>query len=228
MLAKFRTTLYGPILSAVLLSLAGPMAAQDSVTVPKSRLEELERKEKELERLKGESPKDNVQTAQPKPKPEPETHALPPVLAPAPEPVIRYSSPALESLPPLQPYDVIDSMDLANYYHADSAAADRRFRKQKIAVRGEIVGFEKPIWKRNYRILLKSPVPGTRVICDLLPPDKCNAIFTTNHGDDLVGMFGEKRLVLAKVGQKVMVKGECKGPNDSAVMIYGWEAEVFH
>jgi hypothetical protein len=147
-------------------------------------------------------------------------------LAPPPEPVVRYSSPALESLRPLKSDDVVDSMDLANYYYADHAAADRRFYKQKITVRGEIVAFEKPLWKRSYRVVLKTPVRGTRVICDLLPPDKANAVFTTNHGDELVALMGEQRVPLIKVGDTVIVKGECKGYNNSVVLIYAWDIKV--
>jgi hypothetical protein len=188
------------------------------VTVPKSRLEELERKEKELERLKGSAPSAPSQKSE---SPIPSVPAAsPPVLSPPPEPVVRYSSPALDSLDPLKPYDVVASMDLANYYYADSAAADRRFLKKKIAVRGEIVGFEKPLWKRSYRVLLKTPVRGTRVICDLLPPEKASAVFTTNHGDELMG---ETRVHMARVGDTVVVKGECKGYNNSVVMIYAWD-----
>jgi hypothetical protein len=211
------------VLALCLATCAAPSVsfAQENVTVPKSRLEELERKEKELERLKGSQP--TAPTEKPEsPRP---TAPLPspPVLAPPPEPVVRYSSPALDSLQPLKQYEVVESMDLANYYYADNAAADRRFFKQKLAVRGEIVGFEKPLWKRSYRVLLKTPVHGTRVICDLLPPDKANAVFTTNHGDELVALMGETRVHMAKVGDNVVVKGECKGYNNSVVMIYAWD-----
>lgn len=199
--------------------------AQDNVTVPKSRLEELERKEKELERLKG-----SPSAPAPSPKADPTTPAVPPasppVLAPPPEPIVRYSSPALDSLHPLKPDDIVNSLDLANYYYADPAAADRRFLKQKMVVRGEIVGFEKPLWKRSYRVLLKTPVRGTRVICDLLPPDKANAVFTTNHGDELMALMGDQRVPLIKVGETAIVKGECKGYNNSVVLIYAWDIKV--
>jgi len=201
------------------------MFAQDNVTVPKSRLEELERKEKELERLKGLPP-----TPAPSQKPEPTipvaAPASPPVLAPPPEPIVQYSSPALDSLHPLKPDDIVDSMDLANYYYADHAAADRRFLKQKMVVRGEIVGFEKLLWKRSYRVLLKTPIRGARVICDLLPPDKANAVFTTNHGDELMALMGDQRVPLIKLGETVVVKGECKGYNNSVVLIYAWDIKV--
>jgi hypothetical protein len=214
-----------PALLCLLLCGANLSAtAQDNVTVPKSRLEELERKEKELDRLKGDLDKtkdENVQL-----KKENEKAAAHPLQAPPAEPVVPYVSPPLETLPALRPDEIVESMDLANYYHADSGAADRRFRKQKLTVRGEIVGFEKPLFKRNYRILLKTPARETKVICDLLPPEKSNAIFTTDHGEQLVALMGETKVPIAKVGQKIVVKGQCKGLNDSEVMILGWDLQV--
>jgi len=220
-----RAWIWVPLAACLGLS-SSRVAADDNVTVPKSRLEELERKEKELERLKGETNKPVEQNVEV--KKEPEKVAPRPVQAPPPAPPVSYSSPPLESLPAVQPYDQIESMDLANYYQADSSAADQRFRKQKLVVRGEIVGFEKPIWKRNYRILLKSPVRQTRVICDLLPPDKSSAVFTTNHGEELVALIGETRIPIAKVGQTALIKGECKGLSDSSVLIMAWNLKLVH
>lgn len=197
--------------------------AQDSVTVPKSRLEELERKEKELELLKGDLNKtkdENIQLKKENEKADARPAQAP---APRPEPPVTYVSPPLDSLPALQPNDLVDSMDLANYYHADNGAADHRFRKQKLSVCGEIVGFEKPLWNRTYRVFLKTPSRDTKVMCDLLPPEKANAVFTTNHGDDLVALINETRVPIARVGQRVVVKGECKGLSGSVVTITAWD-----
>jgi putative nucleic acid binding protein len=232
MLTLLRPTNLGPVLLVLLLSIAGQSATgQDNVSVPKSRLEELERKEKELEKLKGDLDKtkgdlDKTKEQNLQLKKENEKAAMRPVEAPPAQPVVTFVSPPLESLPAVQPYDTVESMDLANYYHADTSAADHRFRKRKLTVRGEIVGFEKPLYKRNYRILLKTPTRETKVICDFLPPDKANAVFTTNHGDDLVALMGETRVPIAKVGQTAIVKGECKGSSESAVMILGWDLKV--
>jgi hypothetical protein len=233
--------------------LAPSLSAQDDVTVPKSRLEELERKEKELEQLKANQSKTNLNVQPVAPKAAPTAPAAtvpqpsplaapaaasapvqsppvqsPPVQSPPIEPVVTYTSPALDSLPPFKPYDVVESMDLANYYHADVHSADARFRKQKLSVRGEIVGFEKPLWNRTYRILLKTPAREAKVICDLLPPPKSNAVFTTNHGGELVALMGETRVPIAKVGQTVIVKGECKGAKDkdSEIYISGWDLKA--
>ncbi|HLH54347.1 MAG TPA: hypothetical protein VKY92_12100 [Verrucomicrobiae bacterium] len=215
----------GCLIGTVSLSLLPSVSkAQDNVTVPKSRLEELERKEKELERLKGDLDKSKEENT--KLKKENEKVVARPVQAPAPEPVPTYVSPPLESLPTLRPDEVVDSMDLANYYRGDLAAADHRFLKQKLTVRGEIVGFEKPLWKRSYRVFLKTPSHDTKVMCDLLPPAKAEAVFTANHGEELVALINETRIPIAKVGQQVVIKGECKGFSDSVVTIVAWEMKA--
>src|SRR5438552_12804794 len=205
------------------------LPAQDNVTIPKSRLEELERKEKELERLKGNPGKTNDANAQLKKENE-KAAARPPVaptaapittnvappaparsdtelerlkseltktkdensrlkqenekaaarlqVAPAAQ-VATHMSPPMASLAPLKPEDVVEAMDLANYYHADAAAADQRYRKKKFTVHGDIIGFENPqLLTSNYRILLKTPDRTKKVICNLPAPEKANAVFT--------------------------------------------------
>ena len=131
--------------------------------------------------------------------------------APAAAPIVTHVSPPLASLPPLKPEDVVEAMDLANYYHANAAAANQRYRKQKFSLRGEIVGFEKPQFLTNYRILLKTPDRTTKVICELSPPDNANAVFTIDHGDQLVALAGQQRVPLLKVGETVQVAGWCRG-----------------
>lgn len=225
----------GLAMLVLLLSLAGrPLVAQDNVTIPKSRLEELERKEKELEQLKGESnsnkgdlnnsAKENLpQKPESETKQESRKTVLPTPATPAAAPVATIVSPPFASLAAFQPYETVESMDLANYYHTDPNGADHRFHKQKLTVRGEIVGFEKPLYKSNYRIVLKTLAGQAKVICDFLPPDNWNAVFTTNHGDELVARAGAGRVPIAKVGQTALIKGECKGRSESAILILARE-----
>ena len=93
------------------------------------------------------------------------------------------------------------------------------YDKHKLMVRGEIAGFEKPLLRRNYRVLLKTPERQPRVICDFYPPEKFNAVFTADHGAELVGLIGETRVPLAKTGDIVLVQGVCRGWHDGVVMI---------
>lgn len=209
--------LIGPVCCALILFIARPVHAQDTVPVPKSRLEELEQKERELERLKGDVAKTNAENVELKQKlQQMQTNQL--AAPPAPHPV-----PAVATLPPFQPGEVIDSKDLVAYYRQEPEAADRRFRNQRLAIAGEIAGFEKPLLKRNYRVLLPGTEPTTKVICDFYPPDKYNAVMIANHGTELVAVIGETRVPLAKVGQHVLIKGQCKGARESNVLISAGE-----
>jgi len=141
-------------------------------------------------------------------------------------PVVNYVSPTMASLPPLKPEDVVEAMDLANYYHADAVAADQRYRKQKFTVRGEVVGFEKPPFLTNYRILLKTPDRAVKVICELNPPENANAVFTVNHGEQLVALAGERRVPMLKIGDTVQVAGWCRGADGSDVNFSGTDLRV--
>ena len=141
-------------------------------------------------------------------------------------PVVNYVSTPMASLPQLKPEDIVEAMDLANYYHADAAAADQRYRKQKFTVRGEIVAFEKPPFLTNYRILLKTPDRAIKVICELNPPENANAVFTVNHGEQLVALAGERRVPMLKVGDTVQVAGWCRGADGSDVNFAGTDLRV--
>jgi len=198
------------------LAFAFSIHAQDSVTISKSRLQELERKEAELEKLKGElssTKGENVQLKKQHEQDAARTAAAAPAQA-----VATHTNPPLVSLPPFTEGEIIDAMDLANYYKTDAAAADQRFRKRTFKVRGEIAGFEKPPFIRGYRILLKTADPEIRLVGSFSPPDKYNAVFTIKNGVELVGQTADRsRERIARVGQIVLISGRCRGVNDSAV-----------
>ncbi len=214
----------GPCCLLLLLIFAMPLKAQDTVTVPKSRLEELEQKERELERLKKESAK----PLPPAPSAQKSTLSTPVSTSgeTSGSPILTKSTPAIASLPPLEPGQIVDSLDLAHHYHTDPAAADRRYGGQRLSVRGEIVGFEKPLLRRNYKIALQSPDRETKVVCDIYPPEKFSSVFTVDHGSQLVGAIGETRIPITKIGDKVLVTGRCKGLRESAVLITGGELKT--
>ena len=203
-----------------------PGRAQDTITIPKSRLEELERKEAELQKLK-----QGATNAQPgnisAPSSPPATAATSSAVQ-VPMPAPPRPTPPIASLPPLKEGDVVDSVDLANQYLADATAADKRYHGQQIIVRGEIVGFEKSLFIRNYKVLLSGPDRATKVICDLVTPRKYSAAYTIDHGAQIVGQFGENRETFGRVGQVVLMHGRCKGLKDSSVLITADWFELAH
>ena len=200
--------------------------AQDTVTIPKSRLEELERKEAELQKLKQgttNAPAGNVPTPYNAPPAATTTPGAQP-----PPPVPTRVSPPAASLPPMTQGEIVDALDIANQYLADVPSSDKRYRGQKIIVRGEIVGFEKAMFLRDYKVLLAGPDRSTKVVCDLVTPRKYSAAFTIDHGSQIVGQFGENRETFGRVGQVVLVHGRCKGWKDGSVVITADWFELAH
>jgi hypothetical protein len=205
------------------LALAMPALADDMVTISKARLQELERAEAELKKLKGEFNSATAESAKLKKQHQEDLAKL----AAAPQPAaITHVSPEMASLPALRDGDVVDAMDLANYYRSDAAAANQRYRKHKLKVQGEIASFEKPVLTREYKLIFKTADREIKVVCDVYPPDKFKAVFPTKNGSELVGLaVNETRYPIAKVGDVVTVLGECRGLNDSAVRLGGCELQ---
>ena len=232
-----------------------PVLAEEMVTIPKLRLEELERKEAELETLKANLTKTSDQNMrlqrqreadaaeQEKLKAElsktiaqntklqkqREADAVKIASAVAGEPVVTHLSPPMASLPPLKKGEVVDAMDLANYYRADSAAADQRYRKHEFFVRGQVTGFDKPLFRSDYKLILKTADREIKVVCDTFPPDNYKAVFAVKNGSELVGVLAdESRVPIVKIGDTVDVAGRCKGLSDSVVTMSGCELHAVH
>jgi hypothetical protein len=208
------------IIGVALVLLAGleiEAAAQDTVTIPKSRLEELEKKEEELKRLKKDfsaTKSENVELHK-----QHESDAVKISRERAAEPAPTRESPPMAALLALKAGEVVAAVDLANHYRADPAAADQRYRQHRIRVEGEIVRFDKPLFTKDYKLVLKTADRDSKVICDIYPPEKYSAVFTVKEGLELVGVMGETRVPIAKVGNTVIVEGSCRGARDSAVRL---------
>ena|ERR1051325_5662798 len=191
---------------------------QETVTILKSRLDELQRKEIELEKLKAELATAHGQNT--KLKKQHEEDVIKISSAPAAQPAAARLSPPIESLPALSNGEIVDAIDLANHYRTDVATADHRYRKHTFKVRGEITAFEKPPFIRDYRILLKTAGREMRVMCEFYPPEKYQAVLTIRNGSELVAQTSDRnRVPIAKVGDTVIIEGECRGVNDSVVKL---------
>jgi len=199
---------------AMFLSLSCGGFAQDNVTIPKSRLEELERKEAELEKLKG-KPAARV--------PEPgksNTSASSSASAQPVAPVAK-PGPSLASLPPHVDGQEVEAAELAGYFRQDLDAANHRFRDRKMVVRGEVVSFEAAMFRRKYRVILPGNDRGTRVSCEIGYPQTYSAVYTVDNGSRLVGVQGQTTHPIAKIGDRVLVTGVCKGLRGSVVLVQG-------
>jgi hypothetical protein len=189
---------------------------EETVNIPRARLQELERKEAELESLKSEFKKSQGENVRLK-KQEQENIGK---LARLPAEVPMHVSPPMNSLPALTEGETVDALDLANHYRADSAAADARYRKRTFTVKGEIAEFEIRPFISSYKVLLKTGQPQMRVSCEISRPEKYTAVFTTERGAQLVGLLGgQTRVPLARVGDPVVIEGRCTGGDKAVVTL---------
>ena len=210
----------------ILFGCAPLAVAQDTVTIPKSRLEELERKEAELEKLKGATkPQPAIENSAAKKHDEVAPQNLPQVAVPAPT-AAPYEAPSFAALTPLEKDSVVSAADLAAHYRSNPSMADERYRKRTFKVQGEIVGFEKPMLVRNYNILLKTAEPLMRVICDFYPAENFKAVYTINNGTGLIGTRPDTRVPIAKVGDHVIIEGRCKGLSGGGVKLTNCELKL--
>ncbi|PWU18815.1 MAG: hypothetical protein C5B50_08075 [Verrucomicrobia bacterium] len=209
--------------------------ADDTVTIPKSRLEELERKEAELQRLKrGVAPTNAPAHTQQAPvTPAPRANQKPNTEKPAPPPpaeipsatTARYAPPPIpkiESLPPLKEGEVVEATDLALHYLANPVVADKRYLKHTVTVRGEIERFNKFLVVRYCEIILYTPDRRMTVVCNFFEAGHFKSVFIGQHGSELVGLTAaEARVPIAKVGQVVTIRGTCDGLDGPVVNISG-------
>lgn len=235
-------------LAVLLVCLSGAAGfCQDDVTISKNRLEELQRKEAELEKLKAEMEKSRGNTEELRKKKEKaeaereqlqrekqkveaeklelqkakaaaEAHA---VAAKPAEQIIARDTPKIETLQPLGKGQVVDAMDLVNHYRAEPAAAAKRYEANRIRVEGEIVALEKPIMMRHFVVSLKSTERDWTVDCLMEPPKDLPVMYTSKKGKELVGSTssGGAKTVLATVGQRATFEGWCRGLKDQTVTI---------
>jgi len=205
------------------LLLAPPAFSQETVTIPKSRFEELVRKEKELDSLRGELSATKTESVRLRKEKEEAVAKVAAAMAAAPaEPAITHVSPPMATLPQLAKGETVDAMDLANHYRTDAAAADARYRTKVFRVKGEIVGFEKPMFTRNYNVLLRAADRQMRILCTVAPPEKFSAVFPAQGGTVLMGAYSSgTRVPLAKLNDTVVIEGRCGGLDGQIVKLNG-------
>ena len=112
------------VVSIMVIGVLPVALAQETVTIPKARFEELERKERELDQLKGELSAARGETARLKKEKDEAVAKAAAVVATGPvEPVVTHVSPPMSTLPSLAKGEIVDAMDLANHFRADATAA---------------------------------------------------------------------------------------------------------
>ncbi|MCX6885822.1 MAG: hypothetical protein NTX27_12345 [Verrucomicrobia bacterium] len=196
--------------------------AQETVTIPKSRLEELERKAAELDRIKA----DLHQTKSENAKLQVQNQEARAKLAAAPGMVETNTSPAISTLGSLTESDIVPAVDLANHFKFEQDLAKTRYGNRKFRVSGIITGFEKPAFVRPYKIFLRTNDPRTIVACEFIPEERFSAVYPVKNGTELRGMAAGTPVTIARLGDHVVIDGQCKGNRESGVALKGSRLDI--
>jgi hypothetical protein len=128
------------------------------------------------------------------------------------------------ALPPPQSDEVVNIADLVEQFKTDSNAANSRYRKKVLRVQGAIERFEPKLFIRKYHVILESPEKFIRVVCTFDYPNELKTVYATEGGQKLVGQPADnKQVALLQTGQRIVVRGKCKGVEDSEITFTGCE-----
>jgi hypothetical protein len=175
--------------------------------------EELNRAQSDLQKLEAENQRLRAEKTNPPPTP-----ATPPATPATP----ARPAPAVATLRPLAPGEVVETRDMVEQFRADPAGAEQRYRKKAFRVRGEIARFSVKFAVRYYDVVLASPERSISVVCGFNYVDRYRSVYTKQTGEVLVGVVGQrKEIPLLKVGDSVVVEGTCKGLKDGELVFNG-------
>jgi hypothetical protein len=199
---------------------AGAVRGQDTVTISKSRLTELERKAAETDRLAGELEKAREEISRLKGEVAARPKAVyQPVLPPQVEQAIQKLPPTrpMTELPALQKGEIVQVSDLLNHYAADSAAADLRYRKKNFKLRGIVTDVDKPMLVSSYKIYFRIPGNPLKMVCDVRSPEYFQKVYVKDR-EQVMGETRNGIVKLVAIGQAVTLNGHCAGLKDGAII----------
>ena len=198
-----------------------PARAEDTVTISKSRLTELERKAARADKLAADLEKAQAEISLLKGEiaAPPKSFAAP-VLPPQVEQSLQKLPPTrpLTELPPLTKGEVVIASDLLHHYAMDPAAADQRYKKKNFKLQGIVTDLDKPLLMSPYRVIFRVPASPLKLICDVRSPEQFKKVYVSADRERVVGETYSGRATLAKVGEEITLQGRCAGLKDGVVI----------
>jgi hypothetical protein len=112
----------------------------------------------------------------------------------------------------------IDSNDLFWYFHNSPDSANEYLRGKNIAVLGKLVGFDPPMLRRVFSVLLETGDPNLRVVCKFnIPPAYNSVIYRRQQGAILGVAPGGREDLLLSMNSAITIKGKCDGSDGGDV-----------
>lgn len=209
-------------LTLSLLTTTLPLAAlaADQDTELQRKQAEVERLKQDLDKAQGDLKKLQKENERLRKEKTPASATAKPTDPPAP-PVKP-----LATLPPLGSDELVDLADLVGHFRATPEAATQRYGKQMIRLRGEVARFDSKSFRRAYDVLLVSPDPALGVVCSFnyAADSNTSAVYTTKRGSELVRSTTRGGVLpLLAIGDKVTIRGRCKGMAEGEIVLTGCE-----
>jgi hypothetical protein len=224
--------------------------AQESVTIPRAEYERLQRRaadadrlDRELQQLRSGSrqteaaatpiaapPAANAKganTAAASSIASTQPVASTPSPAPSPAPYVELPTVTpvnVTAQPPLQPNEVVPAVDVMGQFVADRAAAEARYKKKWVIVRGMISEVDKELFLAPYLVIFRAANSEFRVRCEFMPPDQYSRVYMTNDKKRIIGQSDTSTKTFATVGQEVTLRGRYAGVKDGAIRFNNCES----
>lgn len=196
--------------------------AEDTVTLPKSRVIELEKKAAQADKLAAELEKARAEISRLKGEAAaaPKTVVVSP-LPPQVEQSIQKLPPTrpLTGLPALGKGETVAVSDLLHHYAMDPAAADQRYKKKNFKLTGIVTDLDKSLLTSPYRVIFRVPGSALKLICDVQSPDEFKKVYVSSDRERIIGETYSTRATLAKVGEEITLQGHCSGLKDGVVTV---------
>ena len=114
----------------------------------------------------------------------------------------------------------LNSMDVFWYFHNSPDAANQYLKGKRITVSGKLVGFDAPIVRRVFGLLLESGDPNLRVTCKFGIPEVYAGIFFRRQVGAIIGRTpAGAEDVLLNLNTVISVEGQCDGLDDGDVAL---------
>jgi hypothetical protein len=212
-----------PLLLALALSLT-LSRADETVPISKERLQELERKAADADRLQRELDARNAEIERLKgQKPTAASRKgetwLPPAAVKAAEK--SPPTPPIATVQPVRPDEVVSVNDLLNHYASDPAAAAARYGKKMLTIRGVITELDKTMFLSTYTAAFRVPGVDQRIECEFTPDREFTRVYLTSDKERIIGETYTLRRTFAVVDTEVVVRGRCTGAKGRVIKLDG-------
>jgi hypothetical protein len=120
-------------------------------------------------------------------------------------------------LPLIERDQEVIATDILSHYAADPASADARYRKKTLRLKGTVSDVDKELFLAPYVVIFKGTNTPVRIECSITPSANYGKVYLTRDRQRIIGEAGAGRRVLAEVGRETVIRARCQGLKEGVV-----------